>query len=77
MEGHSECFSKRAEEVEDKFRTSVRGNMGWDSMLGEHMCNKELGELRGSDGVVSWNEYSLLRQAVHDDEDEGDWELFK
>ena len=31
-----------------------------DSVLGEHMCNKELGELRGSDGVVSQNEYSLL-----------------
>ena len=45
--------------------------MGWDSVLGEHMRNKELGELRGSDGVVSWNEYSLLRQAVHDDDDGG------
>ena len=45
--------------------------MGWDSMLGEHVRNKELGELRGSDGVVSQNEYSLLRQVVHDDEDGG------
>ena len=35
------------------------------------MHNKELGKLRGSDGVVSWNEYSLLRQAVHNDEDGG------
>ena len=40
-------------------------------MLGEHVHNKELGELRGSDGVVSQNEYSLLRQAVHNDEDGG------
>ena len=46
--------------------------MGWDSVLGEHMHNKELGKLRGSDGVVSQNEYSLLRQAVHDDEDGGE-----
>ena len=35
------------------------------------MHNKELGELRGSDGVMSQNEYSLLRQVVHDDEDGG------
>ena len=71
MEGHSECFSERAEEVGDKFRTSVGGDMGWDSVLGEHVHNEELGELRGSDGVVSWNEYSLLRQVVHDNEDGG------
>ena len=71
MEGHSECFSERAEVVGDEFRTSVGGNMGWDSVLGEHVCNKELGELRGSDGVVSRNEYSLLQQVVHDDEDGG------
>ena len=45
--------------------------MGWDSVLGEHVRNEELGELRGSDGVVSRNEYSLLRQAVHDNEDGG------
>ena len=43
--------------------------MGWDSMLGEHLCNKELGKLRGCDGVIGQNEYSLLQQVVHDDED--------
>ena len=41
--------------------------MGWDSMR-----NKELGELRGSDGVMSQDEYSLLLQAVHNDEDGGE-----
>ena len=71
MEGHSECFSKRVEEVGHKFQTSVRGDMGWDSVLGEHVCNEELGELRGINGVMSQNEYSLLRQTVHDDEDGG------
>ena len=34
--------------------------MGWDSVLGEHVCNEELGQLRGCDGVIGWNEYSLL-----------------
>ena len=71
MEGHSKCFSERAEEVGDEFQTSIRGDMGWDSVLGEHMHNKELGELRGSDGVMSWNEYSLLQQVVHDNKDGG------
>ena len=45
--------------------------MGWDSVLGEHVCNEELGELRGINGVMSQNEYSLLRQTVHDNEDGG------
>ena len=34
--------------------------MGWDSVLGEHVRNKELCKLRGSDGVIGQNEYSLL-----------------
>jgi len=67
MQGHSECFSKRAEEVGDKLRTSVGGDMGGYSMFGKHVRNKELGKLRGGDGVVGRNEYSLLREAVHDD----------
>ena len=71
MEGHSKCFSEGAEEVGDEFRTSVGGDMGWDSVLGEHVHNEELGELRGSDGVVSQNEYSLLQQVVHNDENGG------
>ena len=46
--------------MRDEFQTSVRGDVGWDSVFGEHMCNKELGKLRESDGVIGWNEYSLL-----------------
>ena len=34
--------------------------MGRDFMFGEHMRNEELCKLRGSDGVISQNEYSLL-----------------
>ena len=61
VESHSECFSKGVEEVRDEFRTSVGGDVGWDSMLGEHVRNEELCKLRGSDGVIGRNEYSLLR----------------
>ena len=43
--------------------------MGWDSVLGEHMHNEELGKLRRGNGVL--NEYSLLQQAVHNDKGEG------
>jgi len=60
MQGHSECFSERAEEVGDELRTSVRGDMGGYSMFGKHVHDKELGKLRGGDGVVGQNEYSLL-----------------
>jgi len=67
MQGHSECFSERAEEVRDELRTSVRGDMGGYSMFGKHMRDKELGKLKGGDGVVGWNEYSLLREVVHND----------
>jgi len=67
MQGHSECFSERAEEVGDELQTSVGGDMGGYSMFGKHVHNKELGKLRGGDGVVGRNEYSLLREAVHND----------
>ena len=60
VESHSEYFSEGAEEVRDEFQTSVRGDMGWDSVLGEHVHIIELGKLRGCDGVVGQNEYSLL-----------------
>jgi len=66
MQGHSECFSEQAEEVGDELRTSVGGDMGGYSMFGKHMRDKELGKLRGGNGVVGWNKYSLLREAVHD-----------
>jgi len=66
MQGHSKCFSERAEEVGNELRTSVRGDMGGYSVFGEHVHDKELGKLRGGDGVIGWNEYSLLREAVHD-----------
>jgi len=41
--------------------------MGGYSVFGKHMHDEELGKLRGSNGVVGRNEYSLLREAVHDD----------
>jgi len=68
MQGHSECFSEGAEEVGDELQTSVGGDMGGYSVFGKHMCDEELGKLRGSDGVIGRNEYSLLREAVHDDQ---------
>jgi len=67
MQGHSKCFSERVEEMGDELRTSVGGDMGGYSVFGKHVCDKELGKLRGSDGVVGRNEYSLLQEVVHDD----------
>ncbi|KIK16441.1 hypothetical protein PISMIDRAFT_113329 [Pisolithus microcarpus 441] len=39
--------------------------MGWYSMLREHMEQKELCQLGGSDGIVSGDEYSLLGETIH------------
>ena len=41
--------------------------MGGYSVFGKHVHNKELGKLRGGDGVIGGNEYSLLQEVVHDD----------
>jgi len=34
---HGECFSKRLEEVGYELSTLIRGDMGGNSMLGEHV----------------------------------------
>ncbi|KIK14134.1 hypothetical protein PISMIDRAFT_117562 [Pisolithus microcarpus 441] len=39
--------------------------MGWYSVLGEHMEQKELCQLWGSDGIVGGDEYSLLGETIH------------
>jgi hypothetical protein len=58
-------LSKRTEEMRDKFGTSVRGDMRWNSMLGEDMDNEKFGQLGRNDSIVSWNEESLLSKTVY------------
>ena len=44
----------------DEFGTSIRGNVGGNSVLGEHMEKEELCELWRCDHVMHRNEYALL-----------------
>ena len=36
-------------------------------MLGEYVKDKEMGELSGGDGVMSWNEDQLLGGPINND----------
>ena len=57
------------EEVGDKLRSIIRGNMLRNSMLGEDVDDKELGEFGGGDGVMGGDEYCLLGKTVNNDQD--------
>ncbi|KXN88025.1 hypothetical protein AN958_07408, partial [Leucoagaricus sp. SymC.cos] len=69
MQLHIQCFTKRSEEVRNKLRASVRGNMSGDSMLRKDMENEQAGQIGGSNGVMSRDENTLLRKSVNDYED--------
>ena len=68
VELHVKGFPEGLEEVQDKFKASVGGDMCQYAMLGEDMKQEELCELRGPDGVMSQNENGLLGQSVNHDE---------
>jgi len=37
---HVECSAKRAEEVGNKLRSTIKSNIEWDFILGEYIDNK-------------------------------------
>jgi len=53
----------------NKLRTTIRCNVGQDSMLGKDMEYEQLCELRGSDCIVCQDEYGLLCKSVYNNED--------
>ena len=57
--------------MRDKFGSSVRSNVAWNSVLGEDVKNKELCKLLRCDHVVSQNEKSLLRETINNDQYSG------
>ena len=79
VELHVEGFSEGSEEVQDKFRFLVGGDMHWYTMLRKDVEQEELCKLRGRDGVVGRDENGLLGQLVNHDKDGGEarrgWEL--
>jgi hypothetical protein len=48
-----------------KLRTSVGGDMRWNSMLGENMDDEKFGQLGGGNSIVSWNKEGLLSEMVY------------
>ena len=46
--------------MRDKLGIAIRCNMGWNTMLGKYVDNKEFGQLCGGDGVMCGNEDALL-----------------
>ena len=68
VELHVEGFPEGSEEVRDKFRASVGGDMRWYAVLGEDMKQEELCKLGGCDGVMSRDENGLLGQSVNHNE---------
>ena len=61
METDIESFSERAEEVRDKFRSSIGGNMSRDTMLGKDVQQEKLGEFWRGNGIIGGDEYALFR----------------
>jgi len=67
VEFHTEGSSEAAEEMGDEFRAVVQGNMSQYSMLGEDMEDEEASQSDCGEGIVCWDEDSLLGELVYDD----------
>ena len=52
----------------DKFGSTIRSDMAWNSVLGGDVKNEELCKLLRHDRVVSRNEKSLLRETINNDQ---------
>ena len=68
MQLHIQSDSERAEEMGNESGSVIGSDVAWNSMLGEDMKNKELCKLLRRDGVMSWNEESLLGETINNDQ---------
>ena len=55
-----------------KFGSTVRSDMGRNTMLRKDMEEEQLSQSGGIDSVMHGDEYALLRQVICDDEDGGE-----
>jgi hypothetical protein len=69
VESHVQGFSEGTEKMGNKLRTSVRGNMGGNTVFGEHVENEQFCEFCGGNGIMRRNENSLLGESVDNNED--------
>ena len=49
----------------DELRTSIRGDVGGNSMLKKDVEEEEFGQLWGSDRVICRDEDALFREMIH------------
>ena len=56
-------------EMGNELRSAARGNVPRNSVLGEDVDDKKLGEFGGGDGVMDGDEYCLLGKTVNNDQD--------
>ena len=68
MKCYVQGFTQGLEEMEDELQSSIGGDMRWNSMLGEHMEDKEMSKLSRGDGVVSQNENQLLGKPINNNQ---------
>ena len=71
MQFHIQSESERVEEMGDEFRSMIRSDMAWNSMLGEDVKNEELCKLLRCDCVMSRNEESLLGETINNNQYSG------
>ena len=68
------------EEVGYELGSAVSSDVGRNAVLGKDMEKEQLHQSGGVDSVMRGDEYALLRQAIHDDEDGGEsgrgWKMF-
>jgi hypothetical protein len=69
VEVHVEGLAKSSEETRDKLRALVRGDVQENTVFGKDVHNEEFGKSGRVDGVVSWDEYTLLAEPVYNNED--------
>ena len=77
MKLHVQSQGKRPEEAGDELRASIGGDMGGNSVFGEHMKNEQLSQLRSVDLVVRRYEDTLLGESIDDDQNSGESEGFR
>ena len=68
MQFHIQSESERVEEMGDGFRSAIRSDMAWNSVLGEDVKNEELCKWLRRDHVVSRNEESLLGEMINNNQ---------
>ena len=80
MKVYVQGLAKATEEVEYKFGSTVGDDIGWNTMLGEYVKDKEFGQLNSYEDVIDGNEDALFCKLVDDNQDgcetRGGWKFF-